>query len=95
MGLPMDEFVTKAEAAGMTCRRIAMDEYRGVVKLPCAWHVPICTYVMVWLPDELGCITLVPNTAVALGRPAYSGIGRFDSFEFALASLSLMEGGSR
>lgn len=54
-----------------------------------AWHTPI-RYVLAWLPEEGGCLTIVENRAYSLHNFAKHGIGRFDSFEYAYASYVLM-----
>ncbi len=66
-------------------------EQVGWDRLPCAWFIPIRGWIMCWLPEEGGCITLVRNAHSNLLDPEHHGVGRFDCFEYALASLTLME----
>lgn len=59
-----------------------------------AWHTPI-RYILAWLPEEGGCLTIVENRTEALRNFAKHGIGRFDSFDYAYASYVLMNASAR
>lgn len=54
-----------------------------------AWHIPI-HYVLAWIPEEEGCLTTVETRTYSLYDFANSGIGRFDSFDYAYASYVLV-----